>query len=310
MKYLVFVIVILLSTAGLYSQEDTVSKDIKITPLVYGTLLTPKTESNTLVIIVGGSGPIDRDGNQQMMRNNSLKMVAQGLAEEGIASFRYDKRIITLLRQGGLQEKKLSFDYFIEDAVAVVRHFKRKRTYDKIYVLGHSQGSLVGMKAASKVKADGFISLAGVGQSIDKVIVNQVGLQMPQLKDDTLEAFSTLKEKGRVKDFNPVLNSILRNDTQPFMLSWMKYNPAKEIARMKMPTLIINGTNDIQVDTQEAQILKDALPSARLEIIKSMNHVLKTVSDDDLENAKTYNDTTLPLATELIPIIKDFIQNQ
>lgn len=310
MKYLVFVIAILLSTTGMYSQEGALSQDIKINSLVYGTLLTPKPESNTLVIIIGGSGPTDRNGNQRMTRNNSLKMIAQGLAKEGFASFRYDKRIFTLLQRQALDEKKLRFDHFIEDAVSVINYFKENKSFEKIYVLGHSQGALVGMEAALQTTINGYISLAGVGQSIDRVIVNQIGMQMPRLKDETIEAITTLKEKGRVDNFNTALGSILRHDIQPFMASWMKYDPALEIAKMNVPILIINGTNDLQVDTQEAQRLKDASPNASLEIIKNMNHVLKTVSDDDLENVKTYNNTSIPLAAELIPIIKDFLQHK
>lgn len=309
MKYLFFVATILLGVANMRSQEKTTSQDIKINSLVYGTLLTPKPESNTLIIIIGGSGPTDRDGNQQMMRNNSLKMLAQGLAKENIASFRYDKRIFTLLRQGTLQEKKIRFDDFIEDAINVINHFKRKRTFGNIYILGHSQGALIGIMAASQIKIDGYISLSGAGQSIDNVIINQIGMQIPKLKEETLQALTTLREKGKVKNFNPILNSILRTETQPFMLSWMKYDPALEIAKIKIPTLIINGTKDLQIDTQEAQILKDALPSADLEIIENMNHILKTVSDDDLENAKSYNNISTPLATKLIPTITQFIKD-
>ena len=243
-----------------------------------------------------------------MMQNNSLKMLAQDLAQEGIASFRYDKRIFTLLKQRALQEEKLRFDDFIEDAVSVIDYFKKKNNFKRIFVLGHSQGALVGMLAALQTPVDGYISLAGAGQSIDQVIVNQIGIQMPGLKDETIEALATLKEKGKVKDFNPALASILRSELQPFMASWMQYDPAQEIKKLNVPVLVVNGTKDLQVDVQEAQYLQAALPVAQLEIIENMNHVLKTVMGNDMENAKTYNDTSIALSEKLVPALKDFLQ--
>jgi alpha-beta hydrolase superfamily lysophospholipase len=242
------------------------------------------------------------------MQNNSLKMLAQDLAQAGTASFRYDKRIFTLLKQNALQEDKLRFDDFIEDAVNVINYFKDKNTFSKLYVLGHSQGALVGLMAALQSPVDGYISLAGAGQSIDQIIINQIGAQMPRLKEETKTALATLKEKGKVKDFNPALTSLLRHSVQPFMASWMKYDPVQEIAKIKAPVLILNGTKDLQVDVQEAQILKTAAPQAQLHIIENMNHVLKTVSGSDLENSKTYNNTALPLADGLVNAISDFIK--
>lgn len=308
MKNLLLITIFLLVASGGISQEGTISRDLKVNSLVYGTLLQPKAESTDIIIIIGGSGPTDRNGNQQMMQNNSLKMLAQDLAQEGIASFRYDKRIFTLLKQRALQEEKLRFDDFIEDAVSVIDYFKKKNNFKRIFVLGHSQGALVGMLAALQTPVDGYISLAGAGQSIDQVIVNQIGIQMPGLKDETIEALATLKEKGKVKDFNPALASILRSELQPFMASWMQYDPAQEIKKLNVPVLVVNGTKDLQVDVQEAQYLQAALPVAQLEIIENMNHVLKTVMGNDMENAKTYNDTSIALSEKLVPALKDFLQ--
>lgn len=308
MKYLILTIAIFLKISIVSAQEKPISQDIKVNSYIYGSLLKPIVKSNTLVIIIGGSGRTDRNGNQQMMQNNSLKMLAQDLAKEGVASFRYDKRIFTLIRQNALQEDKLRFDHFIEDAVSTINYFKQKRTYKKIYVLGHSQGALVGLIASQQAEVNGYISIAGAGQSIDQVIVNQIGLQMPKLKEETTQAFSILKEKGKVKEFNPALTSILRHSVQPFILSWMNYDPAIELKKLNIPVLIINGTRDIQVSQQEALNLKSAYPSAQLEIIENMNHVLKTVIGGDLENAKTYNNATLPLIKSLIPVLTQFIK--
>ncbi len=307
MKLLVTALLFLTFIAHSLGQENYVAQDIKVNSLVYGTLLQPKGGTDTLVILIAGSGPTDRDGNQQMMQNNSLKMLAQDLAKKGLATFRYDKRIFTLLKQQALQEDKLRFDDFVEDAVSTISYFKSKNKYDHVHILGHSQGALVGLLAAQQAEVSGYISLSGAGQGIDQTIINQIGLQMPGLKDEAAQAFATLKEKGSVKDFSPALTSILRKSVQPFMASWMQYDPATEIQKIDIPTLIINGTQDLQVDLKEAQSLKDAAPAAQLSIIDDMNHVLKKVSGDQLENAKSYNEPSRPLAPTLIDTIVDFI---
>ena len=310
MKFLTTVLITINFIGHSIGQENYVSQDIKVNSLVYGTLFQPKAGSNSLVIIIAGSGPTDRDGNQQMMQNNSLKMLGQDLAKEGIATFRYDKRIFTLLKQQALQEDKLRFDDFVEDAVSTINYFKTKNKYDAIYVLGHSQGALVGLLAAQQTEVTGYISLAGAGQGIDQTIVNQIGLQMPGLKDDAAQALATLKEKGSVKDFSPALTSILRKSVQPFMASWMQYDPAIEIQKLTIPVLIINGTRDLQVDMNEAEALKGAAPNAQLSVIENMNHVLKEVSDDQMENAKSYNEPSRPLAPMLVETIKNFISTK
>lgn len=309
MKKLLTALLVVCLTSPIFSQETAISQDVKINSLVYGTLLKPKTNSTDLVILIAGSGPTDRNGNQQMMQNNSLKMLAQGLADQGIASFRYDKRIFTLLKQNALQEDKLNFDHFIEDAASVIDYFKNKRSFENIYVLGHSQGALVGLVACLQTEVSGYISLAGAGQAIDQVIIDQIGAQMPGLKGETTTALQTLKEKGKVKDFSPALQSILRPSVQPFMASWMQYSPAQEIAKLQVPTLVINGTKDLQVSVQEAQILQEAQPDAQLEIIENMNHVLKTVTGNDLENAKTYNNGSLPINEQLVLTVATFVKS-
>ena len=300
----------ILIPSSLIAQSYGGSSDLRITDMVYGTLLTPETATIKLAIIIPDSGPTDRDGNQQMMRNNALKLLAEGLAQEGIASFRYDKSVLTLLRKNALQEEKLDFTMFINDAVSVVNYFTKQGRFKEIFIIGHGQGSLIGMVAAQRVPYTGFISLTGAGQSIDKTIINQIALQMPDLEDKAVTAFKTLREKGKVKDYSPALASIFRPTVQPFMASWMQYDPSVELAKLTKPMLIIDGTNDLQVSQQETQMLQAAAPEASIAHIEGMNHVLRLTSNDDLENSKTYNNTSLPIATALVEVISDFIYRE
>ena len=170
--YLLLVVAIMTT----YSQEKPSFKteEININPLINGSLFSPlQTNSKTnLVILIAGSGPTDRNGNQSGMTNNSLKLLAEALAQKGIAVFSYDKRIIAQMNAKTINEKELSFDDFINDAKDVVRFFKNQKKYNKITIAGHSESSLIGMVAALH-DADAYISIAGAGRPIDLVLILQ-----------------------------------------------------------------------------------------------------------------------------------------
>lgn len=284
------------------------SEDLGITPLIDGTLLFPATtEKIPLAIIIGDSGPTDRNGNQQMMENNGLRQLAEGLYESNIATFRYDKRIVKQMKRRTLNEKNTHFGDFIEDAATVLLYFKKDQRFSKIYIIGHGEGSLVGMVAAQN-GADGFVSIAGAGQEIDDVIVDQLAQQAPGLVDNARSAFDDLRANGVAFNYSPGLASIFRTELQPFIFSWMQYNPKVEITKLNIPVFIINGDKDLQVQVSEAEHLKSVSPNAEYKIIQNMNHIFKKIDGNDLENSKSYNIHNMPVMPELINSISDFIK--
>ncbi|MDT0648079.1 alpha/beta hydrolase [Zunongwangia sp. F260] len=291
------------------AQETFTEEELTINNFVDGTLTIPaEGTASSLVILIQGSGPTDRNSNQPMMKNDALKKMAHRLAEEGIASFRYDKRIMKI-GQSELKEKDLRFTNFVEDANTVLDYFRKNEEYAKIIVAGHSQGSLVGMLAAND-KADAFISLAGAGRSIDDIITEQIGNQLPELKEGTRAALDEIKQKGSTTSYHPFLESMFRSDVQPFLASWIQFDPALEVAKLEIPVLIINGTSDVQMKTKEAELLKEAKPDSEMVIIDNMNHVFREIQgNDQLANSKSYNEPNRPLHPELIPIMTDFIRN-
>jgi alpha/beta superfamily hydrolase len=305
-RYLILIFCLITSIS--FSQEKTYSEEeLSITKWIDGTLLSPKaSEKPSLAIIIAGSGPTNRNGNQNFLKNNSLKKLAENLTTNGIATFRYDKRIVKQIRQGNV-DKKMMFDDFVDDASDVIDYFKEKGAYSKIYVIGHSQGSLVGMLAA-KDKANGFISLAGAGQNIGDVLIEQAGKMDPKLGEETKPVIEKLKQGKKVKDYPHTLASVFSADIQPFMINWMKYNPTEIIKELDMPILLINGTKDLQVSELEAELLKSANEKATLTIIENMNHVLFEIKGDDLENSKSYNESFRSISTELLESIIDFIK--
>lgn len=307
MRHYISIFIILFSTYS-FSQEKSYSEDeISISKFIDGTLLTPNSnERSSLAIIIAGSGPTDRNGNQNFLKNNALKKLAENLTNNDISTFRYDKRIVKQIRKGKV-DPKMMFDDFVNDASDVITYFKAKDSYSKIYVIGHSQGSLVGMLAA-KDKADGFISLAGAGQNIGDVIVEQVTNMAPQLGEEAQKVINKLKKGETTTDFPSELASVFNIGVQPFMINWMTYNPTEIIKELNIPILLINGTKDLQVSESEANLLKEANDKAEIKIIENMNHVLFEIEGGDLENSKSYNESFRPISSELIDSITEFIK--
>jgi alpha/beta superfamily hydrolase len=306
MKFYLILTLCLVSTLSFCQEKTYTEEDLSISKWIDGTLLSPNTTENpSLAIIIAGSGPTNRNGNQNFLQNNSLKKLAEGLTNRGVATFRYDKRIVKQIRKGNV-DKNMMFDDFVSDASDVIDFFKAKETYSKIYIIGHSQGSLVGMLSA-KDKADGFISLAGAGQNIGDVLVEQATRMDPKLGEETQPVVEQLKQGKTVTNYPSALASVFSADIQPFMINWMKYSPTEIIKVLEIPILLINGTKDLQVSESEAKLLKEANKKATLILIENMNHVLFEIKGGDLENSKSYNESSRPISPKLISSIIDFI---
>lgn len=289
--------------------QEVKTEDIEVNSLLKGTLFSIENISSkpNLVIIIAGSGPTNRNGNQIGMQNNSLKYLAEAIAKDGNVAFSFDKRIVTQMKEGKLDEKSLRFDDFIMDVKDIITYFKKQNKYNKIVIAGHSEGSLIGMIAA-KDNADAYISLAGAARTIDLIIIEQIEKQAPFLKAATEENFKILKEGKTFALKNEMLASIFRESVQPYMISWLKYNPQEEIKKLSIPILILNGTKDIQVSESEAQLLKEANPKAQLKIIAKMNHIFKEINADE-ENIKSYSNPNLPIMKEVATTINLFIKS-
>ncbi|NRD20638.1 alpha/beta hydrolase [Winogradskyella eckloniae] len=309
MKPYLVLLIVLVSFVSFGQDNLFTEKELSITKHIDGTLLEPKIDSKktNLVIIIAGSGPTNRDGNQNFLKNNSLKKLAEHLSNNEISTFRYDKRIVKQILTNNVDDN-IMFDDFVSDASDVIEYFKSTERYNKIYIIGHSQGSLVGMLAAND-NVDGFISLAGAGNNIGDVLVEQVSNMSPALGKETQRVVDTLKTGKSTTDYPNELASLFGPNIQKFMINWMSYNPTEIIKTLDIPILIINGTKDLQVSVKEAELLKNANDKAQLEIIEKMNHVLFEIEGDDLENSKSYNEAFRPISPQLIATITAFIQS-
>lgn len=288
--------------------SDTVTLDTG-TGVLEGTLLSPPSDHPVPVaLIIAGSGPTDRNGNNAMMVNHSLKMLAEGLSEAGIASLRYDKRGIGASAGAASSEAELRFEHYVEDARAWVEKLRNDDRFDEVWIIGHSEGSLIGMAAAQAEPIDGFISLAGAGLPAGQVLRRQLSAQAPAVLEPSLAIIEQLEAGDTVADVPPMLASLFRPSVQPYLISWFRYDPRKLIAALDCPVLIVQGSTDLQVTEEDANQLAEAQPAAESLLIDGMNHVLKEVTIDRLPNLQTYNMPELPLKAELMPGMVAFIK--
>jgi len=277
---------------------------------LFGSLLLPKSDTPVpVVLIISGSGPTDRDGNNpDGGRNDSLKRLAWVLAKHNIASVRYDKRGVAASLAATPDERNLTLDAYVSDAQAWGRKLKADPRFGKLILLGHSEGALIASLAAPSVDAAAVISLSGSARPIDQVVRQQLSNHLPPpLMLRSNELLDSLKAGKTDDNVPPPLQAIFRPSVQPYLISLFRQDPAAAFAKLKMPALIIQGSNDIQVGVNDAKMLKAAKPDAELALIEGMNHVMRIVPNDVKRQLASYRDPQLPLAAELGTRILGFI---
>lgn len=283
---------------------------------IYGTLKVPESKTAIpLVIFISGSGPTDRNGNQPNLKNNSLKQLADGLFYKNIASCAFDKRGIGESKYALKSEESLRFEDYVNDVKLWIDTLSKDKRFSHIIILGHSEGSLIGMIAAgNNKKVSAFISLAGLGKSAGDVLREQLEPQLstqPAVKDMVFGYISKLEQGETISNVPLSLNPLFRPSVQPYMISWLKYNPQKEISNLKIPILIIQGATDLQVPLEHADLLAKANTNANKIIIDNMNHVLKNSKDRDMTAQVTtsYNNPDSSINPEIVKEISLFINN-
>ena len=284
-----------------------------------GTLTVPATLTRKVpvMLLIAGSGPTDRDANSAYgLRTDAFKMLADSLARSGIAVARYDKRgsgTNLSVVHTALRPETMVFDHYVADAVGIIRQLQTDKRFSGVFVAGHSEGSLVGMLAARQTRARGFVSIAGAGRNIVDVMKEQgrAGGNPAQVQAEVDGVLDSLRAGQRVHPKNPLLKAQLSPSTQPFLISWMAYDPAVALKAYEGPVLIVQGRKDLQVALADAEALKAARPDARLLLLDSMNHILKSVEGTDRNvNFATYKDPTLPLCPGLVPALVQFVTSQ
>ena len=280
------------------------------TGALHGTLLVPAGDARVPVVFIHpGSGPTDRDGNTPLLpgKNNSLRLLAEGLAARGVASLRVDKRGIAASAKAAAAEEDLRLETYVADAVGWLDLLRRDRRFGPLVALGHSEGALICLLAAGRTEVDGYVSVAGIARKGSAVLRQQLRDRIPgPLLQENERILAALEQGQRTDTVPQALLALYRPSVQPYLISWFRYVPADELARLKVPVLIAQGTTDLQVDTMEAATLRSAQPNGKYLMVAGMNHVLKIVGGTLQDQMASYGDSTLPVAPALIDGVAEF----
>ncbi|MFZ4508582.1 MAG: alpha/beta hydrolase family protein [Fimbriimonas sp.] len=271
-----------------------------------GTLLLPARAKNVpAVVLLPGSGPTDRDGNSLAagLRTDLLKSIAERLANDGIASVRFDKRATPGYRSVWPKtipeiNKFFRMEAFSGDADGAIKFLRSQPGIDpkRVGMIGHSEGSLYTLQLADKYASTStplraIVSLSGVARPMDAVIMDQLRLKLPQqLPANQVQTYltyaeSALKAAKEDKPFPPNcppgLQGLFNGTVQSIMHGYTTAEPVRWARGFRGPALVVNGEFDNQVSpTKDAQVLFDALKSRKravseLFLVPKASHNLK-----------------------------------
>jgi pimeloyl-ACP methyl ester carboxylesterase len=292
------------------SESESESEYDLVTPTgtIFGTATVPAARGPLpVVLIVAGSGPVDRNGNGPMLALNMYLKLATALAAHGIASVRYDKRGMAASHAAMSAEADLRFDTYVDDAAAWIAKIRGDARFSRVVFAGHSEGSLIGAVAARRAPVDAFVSIEGAGFPASDVLSRQLAAQLqgsPAVLAQVRTILSALAAGRTVAaaDIPPSLMSLFRPSIQPYLISWFKYDPRAEIAQVKAPVVIVQGTHDVQIPVEDGRALAQACPSADFVLIDGLTHVLTDDPGTTIAQQVTsaYADAERPLDDVLV----------
>jgi len=278
-----------------------------------GTLIDPDPKA-PLLLIVPGSGPTDRDGNNRYgVAGGPYRQLAEGLAQRGIATLRVDKRGMF----GSTAAVADGNHVTIADYAADVRTWidvARKRTGRScIWLGGHSEGGLVVLAAAQQAEGVcGVVLVAAAGRPLADIMRAQFRANPANgpLLEPLLALVATLEsgKRGDTATMSPPLPALFPDAVQDFLIDQFRYDPPRLAASLKVPLLVTQGDRDIQIGVPDAQALAGARPGAKLAIVPGMTHVLRlAASEDRAASIATYGNASLPVAPALVDAIAGFV---
>ncbi len=277
-----------------------------------GTLLIPVHEQSTQVagvIIVAGSGPTDRNGNQPGLKIDLLKQIAEQLAQEGIASLRCDKRgqYARKPKDGEALSGFTVWQNYVGDVAAALAYLQEQPEIDanRTAMIGHSEGGLLVLQAA--VEGEGFrkppaalVLVSTPGRRCDLVLRDQIARRLRQQKataEQTKffltkndEIMAAIKKTGQVpQKIPPGLAALYPPYLGKFLQSLLDFEWAAWASRIPAPVLVLAGEKDSQhVVDQETSALSAGLKKRQNDdheryIVAGASHNLKPVkADNDL----------------------------
>ncbi len=279
-----------------------------------GTLLAPQGEPRATILVIPGSGPTDRDGNNPMgVSAAPYRLLAEAMAEQGIATVRIDKRGLFGSAAAG-NANAVTVSEYVSDIRSWIGAVRAQTGADCIWLLGHSEGALLALATAAENADDvcGLVLVSGVGRRMSDVLREQLpNSQFAPHQDAAMSIIERL-ERGEWVDaaaIEPALMPLFAPPIQDYLIDMFSHDPAVLAGRVQVPVLIVHGLSDLQTTEADARRLASANPRARLVLLAGVNHVLKHVEGDDrAANVASYADPALPLAEGVAEAIVEFVR--
>ncbi|OWP74658.1 alpha/beta hydrolase [Flavobacterium oreochromis] len=245
---------------------------------IKGTLLKPVNRDNKkLVIFIHGSGPQDRD--ESTGENKPFKDMAEFLFENGISSYRYDKR--TYSNPETINNRSTVEEETINDVINIVNYFRNREDFKdyKIVLLGHSLGAYLIPKIAQKTTVSKYIFLAGNARPLQNLVIEQLEY-INKLQPEKITINDIVEIKKKVEFLNSdKFNLNTESSELPLGLSahyWkylLDYKPLEIVKLIKAPLFFAQGGKDYQVREIDFKIWKNVLKDNKKVIFKLYPHL-------------------------------------
>ena len=289
-----------------------------------GTLTLPEnyTKQTPVVLMVTGSGQQNRD--EELFEHKPFAVIADALARQGIASLRYDDR-----GWGDASVKFMNFttDDFRQDAAAALPLLRKR--FNKVGILGHSEGGTIAMMLAAKGKTDFIVSLSGMAISGKETLVmqNRQAMSSIGLPKDIVDSYcatisnilneiangkktSEITIDGVPDNLKPILKKSLEQANSPYIRHFITVDASKQLSKIKCPVLALNGTKDTQVDcAANTTLLEKGLINSKHTIkkIEGVNHLFQHCTTGNVVEYQQIEET---IASEVLEIIYSWINNE
>lgn len=282
-----------------------------------GTLTLPEnyTKNTPVVLMVTGSGQQNRD--EELFSHKPFAVIADALARQGIASLRYDDR--------GWGDKSVNFadfttDDFRQDAAAAIPLLRKR--FNKVGILGHSEGGTIALMLAAEGKADFIVSLAGMAISGKETLImqNRQAMSVIGLPKETVDSYCNSISKAldeiasgkKASEINiddvpvalkPITIKALQQADTPYIRHFLTVDVGKLLPKIKCPVLALNGTKDTQVDcdANTTRIEKGlALCKHSIKKIDGVNHLFQHCNTGIVTEYQQIEETIAPEVLQVV----------
>jgi len=301
-----------------------IEKDIHFTSgtvQIAGTVVSPDSDDMfPMVLLIPGSGQIDRDENHKKIHINIFREIANFLAEHNIATLRYDKRGIGA---SGGNYWETGFHDNVSDALAAIDFLKMQDNVqpDRIFLLGHSEGAFIATKLASEeVGVAGVILVSGAKKSGEETLkwqALQVTKSMKGINRWLIRLLRINVAKAHQKQLDNIKKSIkdyyrvqlITKLNAKWMREFLAYDPAQDLPKIIVPVLAITGSKDIQADPEDLKLMAEIVQAPfEFHIVSNVNHILREEAyDSSISNYKKL--AKQPMDSRILKLILTWLEH-